>query len=219
MKKKIFVGLTLFIIFSTYKFKNDYNILEVFNIKKIEIINNQILDGSEIKKDLIFLYQKNIFSINEKEIKERIEKNNFIESFEIKKIYPSSIKIKIFEKKPIAILYDKKEKFFYTDKGDVIKYFNIEKFENLPTVFGNKDNFNYFYKQLAKINFPIDQIKSFYFFETDRWDLLTVNNKTIKLPIKNYEKSLKSFLRIHEKDDFTKFKVFDYRINGQLILK
>ena len=219
MKKKLFVGLTLFIFFSTYKFKNDYNILEVFNIKKIEIINNQILDTSEIKKDLIFLYQKNIFSINEKEINERIEKNNFIESFEIKKIYPSSIKIKIFEKKPIAILYDKKEKFFYTDKGDVIEYLNIEKFANLPTVFGNKDNFNYFYKQLAKINFPIDQIKSFYFFETDRWDLLTVNNKTIKLPIKIYEKSLKSFLRINEKDDFTKFKIFDYRINGQLILK
>ena len=122
MKKKLFVGLILFIFFSTYKFKNDYNILKVFNIKKIEIENNQILDGSVIKKDLIFLYQKNIFSINEKEIKERIEKNNFIESFEIKKIYPSSIKIKIFEKKPIAILYDKKEKFFYTDKGDVIKY-------------------------------------------------------------------------------------------------
>ena len=219
MKKKLFVGLILFIFFSTYKFKNDYNILKVFNIKKIEIENNQILDGSVIKKDLIFLYQKNIFSINEKEIKERIKKNNFIESFEIKKIYPSSIKIKIFEKKPIAILYDKKEKFFYMNKGDVIKYLKIEEFENLPTVFGNKDNFNYFYNQLVKINFPIDQIKSFYFFETNRWDLLTVNNKTIKLPIKNYGKSLKSFLRINEKDEFTKFKVFDYRINGQLILK
>ena len=219
MKKKLFVGLILFIFFSTYKFKNDYNILKVFNIKKIEIENNQILDGSVIKKDLIFLYQKNIFSINEKEIKENIQKNNFIESFEIKKIYPSSIKIKIFEKKPIAILYDKKEKFFYMNKGDVIKYLKIEEFENLPTVFGNKDNFNYFYNQLVKINFPIDQIKSFYFFETNRWDLLTVNNKTIKLPIKNYGKSLKSFLRINEKDEFTKFKVFDYRINGQLILK
>ena len=163
MKKKLFVGLILLIFFSTYKFKNDYNILKVFNIKRIEIKNNQILDGSVIKKDLIFLYQKNIFSINEKEIKERIEKNNFIESFEIKKIYPSSIKIKIFEKKPIAILYDKKEKFFYMDKGDVIKYLKIEEFENLPTVFGNKDNFNYFYNQLVKINFPIDQIKSFIF--------------------------------------------------------
>ena len=219
MKKKLFVGLVLFVFLSTYKLKNDYNILKVFNIKKIEIKNNQILDGDIIQKDLSFLYQKNIFSLNEKEINERIEMNNFIERYEIKKIYPSSIKITIFEKIPIAILYDKKEKFFFTDKGDVIKYLNIKKFENLPTVFSNKDDFNSFYKQLVKINFPINQIKSFYFFEANRWDLLTVNNKTIKLPIKNYEKSLKSFLIINEKANFTKFKIFDYRINGQLILK
>ena len=71
MKKKIFVGLILFIFLSTYRFKNDYNILKVFNIKKIEIKNNQILDGNEIQKDLNFLYQKNIFFLNEKEIKEK----------------------------------------------------------------------------------------------------------------------------------------------------
>ena len=219
MKKKIFIGLILFIFLSTYKLKNDYNIFKVFNIEKIEISNNTILDSDTIQKDLNFLYQKNIFSLNEKEIKENIEKNIFIESFEMKKIYPNSIKIKIFEKKPIAILHDKTEKFFFTNKGDIIKYLNIKKFENLPTVFSNKDSFNFFYKQLVKINFPIEQIKSFYFFEANRWDLLMINNKTIKLPIKNYEKSLKNFLRINEMDDFTKFKVFDYRINGQLILK
>ncbi len=219
MKKKIFIGLILFIFLSTYKLKNDYNIFKVFNIEKIEISNNTILDSDTIQKDLNFLYQKNIFSLNEKEIKENIEKNIFIESFEMKKIYPNSIKIKIFEKKPIAILHDKTEKFFFTNKGDIIKYLNIKKFENLPTVFSNKDSFNFFYKQLVKINFPIEQIKSFYFFEANRWDLLMINNKTIKLPIKNYEKSLKNFLRINEMDDFTKFKVFDYRINEQLILK
>ena len=219
MKKKIFVGFLLFIFLSTYKLNNDFNILKLFNIKKIEIENNEILNTNAIQKDLNFLYQKNIFSLNEKEIKEKIEKNNFIKSFEIKKIYPSSIKIKIFEKKPIAILHYKKEKFFYTDTGDAIKFSDIEKFDNLPIVFSNRDNFNFFYKNLVKINFPIDQIKSFYFFEVNRWDLITINNKTIKLPIKNYEKSLKSFLKINEKDNFTKFKVFDYRINGQLILK
>ena len=219
MKKKLFVGLILFIFLSTYKFKNDYNILKVFNIKKIEIENNLILNNDEIRNDLNFLYQRNIFSINEKEIRESIEKKSFIESFEIKKIYPSSIKIKIFEKKPIAIVQDKKEKFFYTDKGDLIKYLNIKKFENLPIVFSNKDSFNIFYKQLVKINFPINQIKSFYFFKANRWDLIMRNDKIIKLPIKSYEKSLKNFLIINEKDGFTKFKVFDYRINGQLILK
>ena len=109
--------------------------------------------------------------------------------------------------------------FFYTDKDILKKYSNIKKFLNLPIVFSNKDSFNIFYKQLVKINFPINQIKSFYFFKANRWDLITRNDKIIKLPIKSYEKSLKNFLIINEKDGFTKFKVFDYRINGQLILK
>ena len=150
MKKKLLVGLILLIFLSTYRFKNDYNILKLLIIKKIEIKNNLILNNDEIRNDLNFLYQRNIFSINEKEIRESIEKKGFIKIFEIKKIYPSSIKIKIFEKKPIAILQDKKEKFFYTDKGDVIKYLNIEKFENLPTVFSNKDNFNFFINNWLK---------------------------------------------------------------------
>ena len=41
----------------------------------------------------------------------------------------------------------------------------------------------------------------------------------IKLPVKNYTKSLKNFMSIKEKKNFDKYKVFDYRINNQLILK
>ena len=48
-------------------------------------------------------------------------------------------------------------------------------------------------KSLKNINFPFDQIKKFYFFESKRWDLVTNRNQTIKLPINNYEKSLKSY--------------------------
>ena len=40
-----------------------------------------------------------------------IKEKSFIESFEIKKIYPNKLKIKIFEKKPIAIYNIKKKNF------------------------------------------------------------------------------------------------------------
>ena len=54
-------------------------------------------------------------------------------------------------------------KKFLHGKGDVIKYLKIEEFENLPTVFGNKDNFNYFYNQLVKINFLLIKSNPFIF--------------------------------------------------------
>ena len=72
--------------------------------------------------------------------------NSFIESFEIKKKYPDTIKIKIFEKKPIAILFNKKKKFYLSEKIDLIEYNNFENFQDLPYVFGNQEKFKIFYK-------------------------------------------------------------------------
>ena len=72
---------------------------------------------------------------------------------------------------------------------------------------------------MKKISFPIHLIKSFFLFESKRWDLLTKKNQTIKLPIKNYNSSLKNFLNLEGQANFEKFKIFDYRIMGQLILK
>ena len=41
----------------------------------------------------------------------------------------------------------------------------------------------------------------------------------IKLPAKNYDKILRKFLEIRSNRNFDKYKVFDYRLEGQLILK
>ena len=70
-----------------------------------------------------------------------------------------------------------------------------------------------------KTNFPLSEIKYFYFFESSRWNLVTARGQTIKLPIKDYDNSLLNFLSIKDKDNFRKYKIFDYRINNQLILK
>ena len=72
---------------------------------------------------------------------------------------------------------------------------------------------------MKSIDFPIDQIKTFFLFESKRWDIVTKTNQTIKLPIKNYRESLKNFMEIKEQVNFEKYKIFDYRIVDQLILK
>ena len=86
-------------------------------------------------------------------------------------------------------------------------------------VFGNKKSFSVFLKNLEIVNFPLNEVKIFYLFESKRWDVVTKNNQTIKLPIKNYNYSLKNFLEIKDKQNFEKYKIFDYRINNQLILR
>ena len=218
MKKRLIIAIALLVLFTTYK-PQDFYLGSKFNIEKIIIENNFILKKEDIKKDLIYIYDTNLFLLNTKLIKKSLAKQSFIESFEVKKIYPNKLKIKIFEKKPIAILLYKKNKFYFTANRNVIDYQDIKQYENLPIVYGNKEHFEKFYNDLKKINFSINQIKKFYYFESKRWDLLTHKNQIIKLPIKDYILSLENFSNLSGKNNFDKYQIFDYRIKDQLILK
>ena len=75
-----------------------------------------------------------------------------------------------------------------------------------------KKKFFRVYSVLTKINFPISKIKSFYYFDIGRWDILLENNVIIKLPVKNFDNSLKNFMDLNKKIDFEKYSIFDYRI-------
>ena len=156
---------------------------------------------------------------NSFDIEKKLKNIAFIESYEVKKIYPNKLKIKIFEKKPIAVLQYKKKKFYISENYNLINYVDIENYRYLPEVFGNKNNFRTFHENIKKINFPIDLIKKYYSYETNRWDLETYEKKVIKLPTKDYIKSLENFIYLSKEDNFKKYNIFDYRINNQLILK
>ena len=203
MKKRFLIAVTLLILFTTITPKTKLEISK-FKIKKINIENNFLLKEKNIKKLLAPIYGKNIIFLDNYEIKTILLQDSFIESFNIKKRYPNTIKIEIFEKKPIAILINKNGKFYLSDKIDLIRYKKIANYENLPYILGNKKEFKIFYNNLKKNNFPLNIIKKYVLFESNRWNIETVNKKTIKLPSKNYNKSLENYLDIKEKYIFKK---------------
>ena len=219
MKNRLIIALLLLLILSTYKIQNNFNLNSKINIEKIIVENNFVVKEEIIKNKLSFLYGTSPLFLKSGRIESKLNEIEFIDSFKIKKIFPNKLKISIFEKKPIAILQNKKQKKYFTSKGDIINYSYYKEFENLPLVFGNKKSFSIFLKNLKIVNFPLNEVKIFYLFESKRWDVVTKNNQTIKLPIKNYNYSLKNFLEIKDKQNFEKYKIFDYRINNQLILR
>ena len=219
MKKKTIFGIVLFTLFSTFISQNKFTINK-FEIKEIKIENNEILEDQELINIFSFLYTKNIIFLNSYELKKNIDPNNFIEKIEIKKILPDKLIIKVFEKEPIAILIDKNQKKFYLGKKtDLIEFRKISKYENLPIVKGEPKNFKKLFENLIKINFPIDQILSYRHFKVNRWNIEMIDKKILKLPEKNYTESLTNFMSIKDKSNFEKYKIFDYRLNNQLVLK
>ena len=219
MKKRLLISIMFILVLSTYSIKDDFKLSAKINIEELVIENNVHVQEEKIKEKLSFLFETNLFFLKRKDLEKKLNEIDIIESFEIKKVYPKKIKIKIYEKKPIAILIYKRNKNYFTKKGDLINFFETEKYEDLPVIFGDQENFGIFYEELLSINFPINEIEKFYFFESKRWDIVTKNKKIIKLPIDNYEQSLKNFIKVRHLDNFKNFKTFDYRINKQLILK
>ena len=218
MKNRFIIGVTLILLFTTFISQKKISVNK-FKVQEIKFENNKILKEFELIEDLSFLHNKSMIFLNSYEIKKKIEKKSFIKRLEVKKIYPNKLIIRIFEKEPIAILIDKNKKFFIGKKYDLIEYKKIPKYKNLPTILGDQENFQSLMTNLKKISFPVENIQKYFLLSSNRWDIQMKDKKIIKLPVKNYNSSLKNFLKINKNKNFDKYKIFDYRLNNQLILK
>ena len=67
-------------------------------IKKIIVKNNFLVKEKDIKKLLLTVYGKNLIFLDNYVIEKALIQNSFIESFNIKKIYPDTLNIKILKK-------------------------------------------------------------------------------------------------------------------------
>ena len=128
MKKRSVIAIALLILFSTITTQKKIYISK-FNLKKIQIENNFILKDTDLKKLLTPLYEKNLILLDYSEIERELMKNSFIESFKVKKKYPQTLKIEIFEKKPIAIVFNKKKNFYLSEKIEKIELIEEQKFK------------------------------------------------------------------------------------------
>jgi cell division septal protein FtsQ len=227
MKKlyRIVLLIIVLIFLSTYS-PSGFNLIikkdnTFLKIQKIEIVNNSLIESSEIREKLIKIYMKNIFLIKRKDIEDPLKEIDFFEKVEVKKKYPKTIIVKIFETKPIAIVYKNKRKYLLDSLSNLILFKDNKKFSQLPTIFGldAKNHFMQFFNQLKNNNFPIKNVKKFYFFQIGRWDLQLVNGRLIKFPHSNVDDAIEKSIEILGRKDFENYNIIDLRINGKIIVE
>ena len=218
-KKKLFLYFIIFILLSTISNKSinnqDISFFEISNINVSGLSNKNNL---KVKNDLSKILLKNIFLINKDSFIKILSKNNLIESFKIKKIYPNSIEIDLKETNLVGITNSDNKFFFIGSNGKLIKYEN--KHEELPFVFGkiNYIDFIKFKKIIDKSKFDFKEIDSIYFFPSNRWDIKTINGLLIKLPEKKILESLELANKIKKNIQFDNNKIIDLRISGHIIV-
>ena len=72
---------------------------------------------------------------------------------------------------------------------------------------------------LQNHNFPIKNIKNFYFFQSERWDVQLHNNKIIKYPFIEVEEAIKKSIELINRDDFKNYSTIDLRIHGKVVVE
>jgi len=201
----------------TISAKND----PLFKIQNIEIKNNLLVNKNDIKKKLTNIYNENIFLIKREDIEEPLKDIDFLEKIEVKKSYPNTVIIKIFETKPVAILFRNKAKYLLDSSSNLISFNDNVNINGLPGVFGEEaeKNFIYFFNQLKKNNFPNKQIKNFYYFQIGRWDLELENNRIIKFPDNNIDYAINKSIELLTREDFKNYNTIDLRVDGKIIVE
>ncbi len=218
-KKALKTSLIIFfLVFTSYNFSKNNGKSILFSIKEIDLEGSYLLADKPILQKLEKIRGTNLLLLNKDDLLFLKNQFDLISDFKVKKIYPDTIKIKVIEKKPIAILIDGKKKSIMTEEGEELAHNENLELKKLPFVFGkNKDFFNLF-KILNNLNFDTKKIQGYYYFEIGRWDLKLDNKKIIKLPVNDYDVSIKEFIKIQDDKNFEQYKIFDYRIKNQLIL-
>ena len=218
---KLFFYLVIFFLLSTQITKNK-NVNKDFVIKLNNIIVTGLSDENnyQIYQNLKFLLKKNIFFIDKNNFQNVLEKNALVEHYNVKKIYPNLIKIEIKQADLLAITNYDNKRFYIGSNGKLISSDKIKGFNsNLPFVY-SKSNYVDFIK-LKKIidasGFQFQQIESFYYFPSNRWDIKTKKGLLIKLPEKNILQSLELAYLINNNEEFNKNKIIDLRKSSHII--
>ena len=227
MKKlyRIILLLAAFIFLTTYN-PNEFNAFPkkknlFFKIQNIEIINNHLIRENEIVERLAHIYEKNILFIERNDVETPLKSIDFLEKIEVKKTYPNTITIKVYETKPIAILFKKNHKYLLDSSSNLITFSENMLIDDFPSVFGEgaEQDFINFYNQLENNNFPNQKIKNFYYFQIGRWDLKLLNDLIIKFPASKIIEAIQQSVELLTRKDFENYNVIDLRIHGKIVVE
>ncbi len=215
--KKILIYFFLLIIVGSIN-NISINELKIEKIKSINILGLENIDKNILLKDINNLNLQNIFFLNSNAIKNIIEINPLIESYEIIKKYPNSLDIKIKKTEFLAKINRNGETFLIGSNGKLSKK-NFSK-KDLPYIFGKPEinEFLDFKKVLDKSNIDYQEIKSLFYFESKRWDIRFKNNILIKLPTNIKKEILDIILGLLNDENFKNSIILDARIINQIII-
>lgn len=216
ISKKIIIYL--FILFTLVTISNKNLSNDFYTIKKLNINGLNASETRKINNDLKIFRNINIFLFDNNNISKKIYSNKVIEKFTIFKNYPSTLNIEVKKTKFLAITKKNNNDYLVGANGNLIKINNTV--SDLPYIFGNinVNNFLYFKEIIDNSNFKFNDVKNLYYFKSNRWDVITKDGLTLKMPPNLTVEKLNLIYEIIQVNDFHDDKIIDYRQSNMVII-
>ena len=215
--RKVLVYFFLLIIVSSIS-NNSINNFKFNKPQNINVSGLNEKDNQKLITKIRNLSLDNIFFINKNKFIQLINSNSLIESYEVFKIYPSTINIKIEKTNFYAKINNNGKTFLIGSNGKLT--LSKSDHEELPYIFGkpNISEFLKFKKIIDDSRFSYEQIKDLYFFPSKRWDLKFKDDILLRLPNKFTNETLDHLYEFLENYNEESFSIVDARIENQIIL-
>ena len=195
-----------------------FNKIDFNQVKNIKITGLDFSESKILSKKIQNLNLENFFLLNSEKIIQIINSNNLVENYKIIKIYPSTLNVYIKKTDLVAKINLEGELYYIGSNGKLID--NNFSNDELPHIFGkpNIQDFLTFLKFLDNSKISYEEINSFYYFPSKRWDIKLKNNVVIKLSNTNIKKSLDRAYEFLNDSSFKNIKIIDARINDKIII-
>jgi cell division septal protein FtsQ len=220
-KKKIYFYLFTFVFINTlFNINQIGKFSNIFKLENININGLNLEEESSLRNDLELFKNQNIFLIKNNHIYSILDDFKQIESFKIKKIFPSKLNIDVKKTTYIGKTMKNGKVYFIGNNKKFIEQKKINIQPNVPFVFGNFsiEEFLILQNNLKDNNFNLDEFKSYYYYKNGRWDLNKKDNITIKLPFTNDEQSLKQYKILEDEGKIYKNSIVDLRVPKKIII-
>jgi len=227
----ICIMLCLFFIYIYYEiFKRDnfytfiQDISEKYNyqLNNVEINSLKKINKSEVNSIVKQYYNQSIFLLPLEEISNSINQLSWVKNVNLSTNFNNKLNVKIFEYKPIGLLFYNNQLFYFSKDGKIIDKFKEKTNNNLIIFYGNQVS-SAAYNLLNIINKTEtgNIITEGYYINERRWDVKLQNNILLNLSEINIEESLKNYIKLIKKfnnSDIMKIKSIDLRDNEKAII-
>lgn len=170
-------------------------------LKNIKILGIENTNPTEVINIMSGLKETSLSNIDLHEISTKINNIDWIKKSELRKIYPSTLVVKVYEHNPIAIWFNNGNKFLVDDESQIIKELNPNNFKNLKVIAGPN--------ALEDIPEIISMIRNYPEFEKKiksllrvgdrRWTVRLHNGITIHLPETNVANAIEEIEQLDSK--------------------